>query len=119
MLEAFDVRPRDPLVPISALSGGNQQKAVLGRELYHWADFLLVGHPTRGVDIGAIDFIHSEFVRLREAGVAIVLISSELDELLALSDRLIVLYEGRIQGEAKRGEFSEKTLGLWMTGGQA
>lgn len=118
-LDAYDVRPRRTDLPIAALSGGNQQKLVLGREMAGHVKLLIACHPTRGVDIGAIEFIHRRFLALRDEGTAILLVSSELDEILALSDRIAVLYEGRICGAAKRGEASERQLGLWMTGGSA
>ena len=83
----------------SAFSGGNQQKIVLARELDRNPDLLLVGQPTRGVDIGAIEFIHRRLVALRDAGKALLLVSVELDEILALADRILVMHDGRIAGE--------------------
>jgi len=118
-LEKYDVRPRNTEVAMRGLSGGNQQKLVLGRELSGQVRLLIVAHPTRGVDIGAIEFIHSQFLKLRDEGTAILLISSDLDEILALSDRIAVLYEGRIRGETPRSLATESQLGLWMTGGTA
>ena len=97
-MERFDVRPRDPELAISMLSGGNQQKVIIGRELSAPVKCLLASHPTRGVDIGAIEFIHAQIARLRDEGAACLLISSELDEILALSDRILVLFEGQIHG---------------------
>lgn len=116
LLDTFDVRPRNGALPISALSGGNQQKLVVGRETNSHVELLIAAHPTRGVDIGAIEFIHSHFLRLREKGAAILLFSSELDEILALSDRILVMYHGEIVGEVKKENASETQLGLWMTG---
>jgi simple sugar transport system ATP-binding protein len=116
VLEKFDVRPRRPDLPIAALSGGNQQKVVVGRELSQTVKLLVAAHLTRGVDIGAIEFLHRQIASLRERGTAVLLISSELDELLTLADRILVLYEGRIQGEAERRQTNEAQLGLWMTG---
>lgn len=119
LLDEFDVRPRRPDLPLSALSGGNQQKAVIARELNSPARVIVAAHPTRGVDVGAIEFIHGVFLSQRSQGAAIVLVSSELEELLALSDRILVLYEGKIMGEIARGRATEQKLGLWMTGAMA
>ena len=117
-LDRFDIQPRDPRVPISSLSGGNQQKVVLARELSRNPSFMLACHPTRGVDIGAIEKIHSELLALRERGGGVLLMSSELDEILALSDRILVLYAGKIVGSVDRKSATETQLGQWMTGGQ-
>ncbi|MBY0369966.1 ABC transporter ATP-binding protein [bacterium] len=117
IIERFDVRPALPQAQARGLSGGNQQKLVIGRELGEGVKFLLAAHPTRGVDIGAIERIHSEILRLRDAGAAVLLFSSELEEILALSDRVLVIYNGRIQGETPRSQATETQLGLWMTGG--
>jgi simple sugar transport system ATP-binding protein len=116
----FDVRPPDPTLPVSALSGGNQQKVIIGRELSQTGDnrvrLLIAAHPTRGVDVGAIEFIHSQCLQLRDEGAGELLITSELDEILALADRILVLFEGRFTGEVKREAATERELGLWMTG---
>ncbi|MEZ4750644.1 MAG: ATP-binding cassette domain-containing protein [Bdellovibrionota bacterium] len=120
LMNRFDVRPRNAELPMSALSGGNQQKCVVARELSQTrTDFLLAAHPTRGVDIGAIEFIHQVFLEERDKGAAILLISSELEELLSLSDRILVLYEGRVVGETTPQKTDEAQLGLWMTGASA
>lgn len=116
LLERFDVRPRRSDVPIASLSGGNQQKAVIARELARKASLIIAAHPTRGVDVGAIEFIHRVFLEQRRAGAAIVLVSSELEELIALSDRILVLYEGRVMGEIAASRATEGQLGCWMTG---
>jgi general nucleoside transport system ATP-binding protein len=118
-LDTFDVRPRQPEWPMSGLSGGNQQKVVLAREFARPVRLLVAAQPTRGVDIGAIEFIHSQFIQKRDEGAAILLISTELEEILQLSDRIAVMYEGRIQGECLRADADEGTLGLWMTGGKS
>jgi simple sugar transport system ATP-binding protein len=97
-------------------SGGNQQKIVLAREIEREPDLLLVGQPTRGVDIGAIEFIHQQIVSLRDRGKAILLISVELDEILSLSDRIAVMFDGKIMGERLPAETNEKELGLLMAG---
>jgi len=114
MQERFDVRPRDPNLGSSKFSGGNQQKLILAREIGQAPTVLLVGQPTRGVDIGAIEFIHGQLRALRDAGCAVLLVSSELDEILALADRVVVMNGGRITGELSIDECDEKTLGLLM-----
>lgn len=116
MMQAYDVRPNNPLLRAGALSGGNQQKLILGREIEQKPQLLLVGQPTRGVDIGAIAFIHHRLLDLRAQGVAILLISVELDEILRLSDRILVMHQGRIAGERRAGETDERDLGLLMAG---
>jgi simple sugar transport system ATP-binding protein len=116
MMERFDVRPRDPALQSSKFSGGNQQKLVLARELGQAPKVLLVGQPTRGVDIGAIEFIYSQLRAMRDAGCAVLVVSSELDEILALSDRVIVMNQGRIAGELAIADCTEAGLGLLMTG---
>ncbi len=116
MMERFDVRPRDPQLLSSKFSGGNQQKLVLARELGQGPKVLLVGQPTRGVDIGAIEFIYSQLRAMRDAGCALLVVSSELDEILALSDRVIVMNQGRIAGELAIADCTEAGLGLLMTG---
>ena len=95
----FDVRPREPRLETANFSGGNQQKIVLAREMEHDPDVLLVGQPTRGVDIGAIEFIHKRLIAMRDAGKAVLLVSVELDEIRSLSDRILVMFDGRIVGE--------------------
>jgi simple sugar transport system ATP-binding protein len=115
-MEAFDVRPRAPLLKTANFSGGNQQKLVLAREIERNPKILLVGQPTRGVDIGAIEFIHKRIVAQRDAGKAVLLVSVELDEIFALSDRIIVLCGGRITGERRPEETDAQDLGLLMAG---
>ena len=112
----YDIRPGNGVLPTSAFSGGNQQKIVLARELDRNPELLLIGQPTRGVDIGAIEFIHRRLVALRDAGKAILLVSVELDEILALADRILVMHEGRIVGDVLRADATERTLGLMMAG---
>ena len=99
LMERFDVRPRAPGLLSSHFSGGNQQKLVLARELAHRPKVLLVGQPTRGVDIGAIEFIHRELVKARDAGCAVLVVSVELDEILGLADRILVMNAGEVVGE--------------------
>ena len=115
-MDAYDVRPRDPRLPAANFSGGNQQKIVLAREMERNPDLLLVGQPTRGVDIGAIEFIHRRLVALRDQGKAILLVSVELDEIRALSDRILVMFDGRLVGEVAPDEADERRLGLMMAG---
>ena len=112
----YDIRPADGQLPTSAFSGGNQQKIVLARELDRNPDLLLVGQPTRGVDIGAIEFIHRRLVALRDAGKALLVVSVELDEILALADRILVMHDGRIVGDVPREAATERELGLMMAG---
>ncbi len=115
-IETFDIRPPSCDLKTANFSGGNQQKIVLAREIERDPDVLLVGQPTRGVDIGAIEFIHRQLVALRDRGKAIILVSVELDEIQALSDRIIVIFDGRISGERLAGETDERELGLLMAG---
>jgi general nucleoside transport system ATP-binding protein len=117
MMERFDVRPRNPELRCGGFSGGNQQKLVLARELGQTPRVLLVGQPTRGVDIGAIEFIHARLRAMRDAGCAVLLVSSELDEILALADRVVVMNQGRITGELPIADCNETRLGLLMAGG--
>ncbi|HVT45732.1 MAG TPA: ABC transporter ATP-binding protein [Thermoanaerobaculia bacterium] len=116
LVEQFDVRPANPDLPARALSGGNQQKLVIGRELMLPPRVLLVAQPTRGVDIGAIEFIHRKLIELRDAGCAILLVSAELDEVTALSDRLLVIHDGRLAAEVDPASTSAEEIGLLMTG---
>jgi simple sugar transport system ATP-binding protein len=115
-LEQFDVRPRDLWRRARDLSGGNQQKLIIAREFQFEPSALIAAQPTRGVDVGAIEFIHTQIVRARDRGAGLLLISSELDEILTLSDRILVMYEGRIVAEFRRGAVSERELGLKMGG---
>ena len=112
----FDVRPPDPKLAAKSFSGGNQQKIVLAREIERNPDLLLIGQPTRGVDIGAIEFIHQQIVALRDQGKAILLVSVELEEILSLSDRIAVMFDGKMMGERMPQETDEKELGLLMAG---
>ena len=111
----FDVRPADPFLKSSKFSGGNQQKIILAREISRDPDLLIVGQPTRGVDIGAIEFIHKRLIALRDQGKAILLVSVELDEIRSLSDRILVMFAGRIMGE-RYAHADERELGLLMAG---
>jgi simple sugar transport system ATP-binding protein len=115
-MRGYDVRPGDALLKARSFSGGNQQKLVLARELEHDPELLLVGQPTRGVDIGAIEFIHKRLIAMRDAGKAVLLVSVELDEILSLSDRILVMFDGTITGELDAAEADERRIGLLMAG---
>tara|TARA_B100001057_G_scaffold367878_1_gene371278 strand:+ start:1 stop:1311 length:1311 start_codon:yes stop_codon:yes gene_type:complete len=115
-MQDFDIRPPLPKMASANFSGGNQQKIVLAREISTQPKLLLVGQPTRGVDIGAIEFIHKQLIALRNRGCAILLVSVELDEIMSLSDRILVMNNGQIVGELARNEADEKKLGLMMAG---
>ncbi|QXT40500.1 ABC transporter ATP-binding protein [Gymnodinialimonas ceratoperidinii] len=115
-MERYDVRPPNPRLPARNFSGGNQQKIVVAREMDRQPELLLVGQPTRGVDIGAIEFIHKEIIALRDAGKAVLLVSVELDEILGLSDRIAVMFDGAISGERLPENTNEGDLGLLMAG---
>jgi simple sugar transport system ATP-binding protein len=117
LIQDFDVRPANSDLPARALSGGNQQKLIIGREFGLPPKLLLVSQPTRGVDIGAIEFIHRKLVALRDAGCAVLLVSAELEEVTALADRLLVIYDGRIAGELDPVRATKEEIGLMMTGG--
>ena len=112
----FDVRPPLPTLAAARFSGGNQQKIVVGREISRSPDVLLAGQPTRGVDIGAMAFIHGEIAAMRDAGAAVLLVSVELEEIMTLSDRILVMLGGRIVGEVSAAS-DVRTIGLMMTGG--
>jgi len=114
LMQAFDVRPPDPKLKSSSFSGGNQQKLILARELDQSPSVLLVGQPTRGVDIGAIELIHQKIINIRDANCAVLLVSVELDEIMTLSDRIIVMFEGRIVGTVAGHEADKTRLGLMM-----
>ncbi len=118
LIKDFDVRPANPALPARSLSGGNQQKLIIGREFELRPKLLLVSQPTRGVDIGAIEFIHRQIVALRDAGCAVLLVSAELEEVTALADRLLIFHEGRIAGEVDPATTSVEEIGLLMTGGK-
>jgi simple sugar transport system ATP-binding protein len=118
LIRDFDVRPPNAALPARALSGGNQQKLIIGREFDIRPKLLLVSQPTRGVDIGAIEFIHRKLVELRDSGAAILLVSAELEEVMSLADRLLVMYQGRIVGEIDPQIAQQQEIGLLMTGGK-
>lgn len=116
IVEQFDVRPRSTELAVRRYSGGNAQKIIVGRELSRKPKVLIAAQPTRGVDIGAIEFIHENIVKARDAGMAVLLVSADLNEVRSLADRILVMYEGRIMGELMASEASEERMGLLMAG---
>jgi general nucleoside transport system ATP-binding protein len=116
LVAAFDVRTPSIDAPVSTLSGGNQQKVVVARELSGELKLLIVAQPTRGLDVGSIEFIHGQIVARRDEGVAVLLVSAELDEILALADRIGVIYRGRLVDEMDRSDATRERLGLAMAG---
>jgi ABC-type uncharacterized transport system ATPase subunit len=116
LMEKYDVRAPSPTTQARSLSGGNQQKLIIARELQRNPDVLLAIQPTRGLDVGAIEFVHQALIDVRDAGKAVLLVSYDLDEILDLSDRIVVLYQGRITGEFLSGQVSRSQLGLFMGG---
>ncbi len=117
IIQGFDVRPANPDLPARSLSGGNQQKLIIGREFKVHPRVLLVSQPTRGVDIGAIEFIHRQLVALRDSGCAVLLVSAELEEVMSLSDRLLIIHSGKIVGEVDPQTATIEEIGLLMTRG--
>ena len=117
-IQLYDVRGGGPAAPASALSGGNQQKFVLAREIQSNPRVLIAAQPTRGLDVGAIEYVHRRLVEQRDAGCAVLLVSFELDEVLDLADRILVMFGGEIVLERKSGATDERELGVAMTGGK-
>ncbi len=117
LVTRFDIRPPSPESPVQALSGGNKQKVIIARELSHGMRALVAAQPTRGVDVGSIEFIHRSLVDARDGGAAVLVVSAELDELLSIADRILVMYRGRIVGEVAGTEATREGLGLLMAGG--
>lgn len=117
LVQDFDVRTPSPYVPTSKLSGGNQQKVIVARELSRAVKLLIANQPTRGLDVGSIEYIHKEIVLMRDRGVAVLLVSAELDEIMALSDRIAVMYRGQIVTTVDAKKVTREQLGLWMAGG--
>ncbi|PIZ25253.1 MAG: heme ABC transporter ATP-binding protein [Chloroflexi bacterium CG_4_10_14_0_8_um_filter_57_5] len=116
LVQDFDVRTPSPYVPTSKLSGGNQQKVIVARELSRAVKLLIANQPTRGLDVGSIEYIHKEIVLMRDRGVAVLLVSAELDEIMALSDRIAVIYRGQIVATVEAAKVTREQLGLWMAG---
>ncbi len=119
LIEQFKVKAASEEVPIGSLSGGNMQKVVIAREIEHGSPLIVIEEPTRGVDVGAIEFIHKTLIAERDKGRAILVVSSDLAELLALSDRILVMFEGRIDASLSGKDMNEDTIGRWMMGGAA
>ncbi|SHO52373.1 ABC transporter ATP-binding protein [Desulfopila aestuarii] len=119
LIEKFDIRPQHPATPARALSGGNQQKMIIAREVSHEPELLIAAQPTRGLDVGAIEYVHRALVAERDRGKAVLLISFELDEVLNVSDRIAVIYEGKIVGILDAEGVDENEVGLLMAGGTA
>jgi simple sugar transport system ATP-binding protein len=115
-IASFDIRPPNPLLAARSLSGGNQQKVVVAREMGRGFSVLLASQPTRGVDVGAIEFIHQQLLNARTQGKGILLVSAELNEVLALSDRIAVMYRGKFAAVMAAAEASEEALGEYMIG---
>ena len=118
LMEEFDVRAANDYVPASALSGGNQQKAIIAREVDRDPDLLIVSQPTRGLDVGAIEYIHKRLIGEHDKGKAVLVVSFELDEILNLSDRIAVIHDGKIQGIVTPAETNKQELGILMAGGE-
>ena len=116
IMRDYDVRPQSPFLLTSNFSGGNQQKIILSRELNKDPKVLLVGQPTRGVDIGAIEFIHQRIIDMRDKGAAVLLVSVELDEILSLADRIVVMFDGELAGERVNENVTDREIGLLMAG---
>lgn len=116
ILSDYDVRYSDLSENVGALSGGNQQKLIIARELSRNPSLLIAVNPTRGLDVGAVEFIHSQILKAREMGNAILLISYELEEVQQLSDRIAVIHDGTIVGQAKNEDLTESEIGLLMAG---
>ena len=117
IIDEYDVRSgQGPVTIARSMSGGNQQKAVIGREIDRGTPLLLAVQPTRGLDVGAIENVHAQLVAQRDAGKAVLLVSLELDEVMNLSDRILVMYEGEIVGELDPKKTTVQELGLYMSG---
>ena len=117
LIEKYDIRSgQGSATTVRSMSGGNQQKAIIAREIDKNPDLLIAVQPTRGVDIGAIEFIHKQLIEQRDAGKAVLLVSLELDEVMDVPDRILVMYEGKLVGEFKPDEVTVEELGLYMTG---
>ncbi len=116
LVQEYDVRTPNVFVPISKLSGGNQQKVIVAREFSRAAPLLIAAQPTRGLDVGSIEYIHKQIVRQRDAGAAVLLVSSELDEVLSLSDRVVVMFGGEIMDTLPIERATRNLCGLLMAG---
>jgi simple sugar transport system ATP-binding protein len=119
IIEAYDVRPRATSVLAASYSGGNAQKLIVAREIERRPGVLIAAQPTRGIDIGAIEFIHRQVIAARDAGLAVLLVSADLNEVMSLADRILVLFEGRVMGEVAQADATAEALGLMMAGARA
>ena len=115
----FDIRAPSIGVPVRTLSGGNQQKVIVARELSRAIRLIVASQPTRGLDVGSIEYVHSRLVAARDAGAGVLLISAELDEVMALADRIVVMYRGRLVGPFDAGALTREQIGLLMAGVRA
>ena len=117
MIEQYDIRSGEgPITYVRSMSGGNQQKAIVAREVEKDPDLIIAVQPTRGLDVGAIEYIHNQLIKQRDLGRAVLLVSLELSEVLGVSDRIVVMYEGEIVGDVKPSEVTQQELGLYMSG---
>jgi simple sugar transport system ATP-binding protein len=116
LIKDYDVRTPSPYVTAGKLSGGNQQKVIVARELSRPVKLVIANQPTRGLDVGSIEYIHKEIVAMRDRGVAVLLVSAELDEIMSLSDRIAVMYHGEIVTTVDAKKVTREQLGLWMAG---
>jgi simple sugar transport system ATP-binding protein len=116
LIKDFDIRTPDALTPVSTLSGGNQQKVIIARELSRPVDFLVAAQPTRGLDVGSIEYIHKRLLEKRDDGCAVLLVSPELDEVMQLSDRITVMYRGKIIADLPNKDVTKEQVGLMMAG---
>ena len=116
LLKQFDIRAAEPSRAVATLSGGNQQKVILSRELSRKTRLLIANQPTRGLDVGAIEYVHQRLLAMRDRGVAVLLVSVELEEIMSLADTVAVMYEGQIAAMQPAGHISREQLGLLMTG---
>jgi ABC-type uncharacterized transport system ATPase subunit len=118
LMQEFDVRGAGEWVSAASLSGGNQQKAIIAREIDRNPDLLIVAQPTRGLDVGAIEYIHKRLIQARDEGKAVLVVSFELDEILNVSDRIAVIHDGQIQGIVTPETTTKQELGILMVGGK-
>jgi simple sugar transport system ATP-binding protein len=116
LIEAYDVRTPSAFTAAGKLSGGNQQKVIVARELSRPVNLVIASQPTRGLDVGSIEYIHTEIIKMRDRGVAVLVVSAELDEIMSLSDRIAVMYRGQIVATVDRKDATREQLGLWMAG---
>jgi simple sugar transport system ATP-binding protein len=116
MVDAYDIRTSDPAQAASTLSGGNQQKVIVARELSRDITVAVAAQPTRGIDVGSIEYVHAQMVKERDAGVAMLVVSTELDEVMSLSDRVLVMYRGKIVADLDPKKVSHMDVGLYMAG---